>query len=137
MTLAISDLRPDETEAAVALWEACGLTRPWNDPRADIALALGKPSSTILAGRIGEQLVATAMTGSDGHRGWVYYLGVAPDAQRKGHGAHMMHAAADWLRARACPKLHVMIRTENVGVAAFYAKLGYEKSDTITMAKRL
>ncbi len=137
MTLAISDLRPDETEAAVALWEACGLTRPWNDPRADIALALGKPSSTILAGRIGEQLVATAMTGSDGHRGWVYYLGVAPDARRKGYGAQMMQAAADWLRVRGCPKLHVMIRTENVGVAAFYAKLGYEKSDTITMAKRL
>lgn len=137
MTLAISDLRRDETEAAVALWEACGLTRPWNDPRADIALALGKPSSTILAGRIGEQLVATAMTGSDGHRGWVYYLGVAPDARRKGYGAQMMQAAADWLRVRGCPKLHVMIRTENVGVAAFYAKLGYEKSDTITLAKRL
>lgn len=137
MTLAISGLRPDETEAAVALWEACGLTRPWNDPRADIALALGKPTSTVLAGRIGGKLVATAMTGSDGHRGWVYYLGVAPEAQRKGYGAQMMQAAADWLRARGCPKLHVMIRTENVGVAAFYTGLGYEKSDTITMAKRL
>ena len=32
----IGDLRPDEIEAAVALWEACDLTRPWNDPRADI-----------------------------------------------------------------------------------------------------
>lgn len=137
MTLAISPLRLDETESAVALWEACGLTRPWNDPRADIALALGKPSSTILAGRIGGKLVATAMTGSDGHRGWVYYLGVAPEFRGAGHGGAMMQAAADWLKARGVPKLHVMIRTENVAVAAFYAKLGYEKSDTIVMAKRL
>lgn len=137
MTLAIGDLRPDEVEAAVALWEACGLTRPWNDPRADIALALGKQASTVLAGRVDGQVVATAMTGSDGHRGWVYYLAVAPDRQRHGYGAQMMLAAADWLKARGAPKLHVMIRSENLGVAAFYAKLGYEKSDTITMAKRL
>jgi ribosomal protein S18 acetylase RimI-like enzyme len=137
MTLEISDLRPDETEAAVALWEECGLTRPWNDPRADIALALGKPTSTVLAGRINGALVATAMVGSDGHRGWVYYLGVANAHRRLGFGAQMMQAAADWLRERNCPKLHVMIRTENVAVAAFYARLGYEKSDTITMAKRL
>lgn len=137
MSLIISDLRPDETEAAVALWEDCGLTRPWNDPRADIALALGKPSSTVLAGRIDGALVATAMTGSDGHRGWVYYLAVAKAEQRKGLGAAMMQAAADWLRAGGAPKLHVMIRSENVAVEAFYARLGYEKSDTITMAKRL
>ena len=135
--LEIGDLRPDEVEAAVALWETCGLTRPWNDPRADIALALGNPSSTVLAGRIDDRLVGTAMTGSDGHRGWVYYLAVSPDHQRKGYGAAMMQAAADWLRARGAPKLHVMIRTENVAVAAFYAKLGYEKSDTITMARRI
>lgn len=135
--LEIGDLRPDEVEAAVALWETCGLTRPWNDPRADIALALGKPSSTVLAGSIDDRLVGTAMTGSDGHRGWVYYLAVSPDHQRKGYGAAMMQAAADWLRARGAPKLHVMIRTENVAVAAFYAKLGYEKSDTITMARRI
>ena len=77
------------------------------------------------------------MTGSDGHRGWVYYLCVAPDFRGAGHGARMMQAAADWLKARSVPKLHVMIRTENVAVAAFYAKLGYEKSDTITMTKRL
>ena len=137
MKLDISPLRPDETEAAVALWEACGLTRPWNDPRADIALALGKPASTVLAGRLEGQLVATAMVGSDGHRGWVYYLGVSPAHRRAGFGAQMMQAAADWLKARGVPKLHVMIRSENVAVADFYARLGYEKSDTITMAKRL
>ena len=137
MPLEISPLRPDEIEAAVALWQACGLTRPWNDPHADIALALAKPSSTVLAGRIAEKLVASAMTGSDGHRGWVYYLGVAPGFRREGFGATMMQAAADWLKARGVPKLHVMIRTENVAVAAFYAKLGYQTSDTIIMAKRL
>ncbi|MFO1116872.1 MAG: GNAT family acetyltransferase [Beijerinckiaceae bacterium] len=137
LTLPISPLRADEIESAVALWEECGLTRPWNDPRADIALALGREASTVLAGRIDGALVATAMTGSDGHCGWVYYLAVSKAQQRRGLGAQMMKAAADWLKERGAPKLHVMIRTENLGVAAFYAKLGYEKSDTITMVKKL
>ena len=26
-----------DTEAVIALWERVGLTRPWNDPRKDIA----------------------------------------------------------------------------------------------------
>src|SRR5580704_17544578 len=94
--LSIGDLLPDEIEAAVALWEACGLTRPWNDPRADIRRALAGATSTILAGRIDGRLVATAMVGADGHRGWVYYLGVAPDLRRQGLGEAMMRAAERW-----------------------------------------
>ncbi len=137
MSLAIGDLRTDEIEAAVALWEEAGLTRPWNDPRADIALALGKPNSTVLAGRLEGALVATAMAGSDGHRGWVYYLGVADPHRGNGFGAAMMRASADWLKARGAPKLHVMIRSENAAVMKFYARLGYENSDTITMARKL
>ncbi len=37
MTPVFRPFRPDDTEAVVALWEACGLLRPWNDPRRDIA----------------------------------------------------------------------------------------------------
>ena len=37
--IGIDELAPAEIEAAVALWEACDLTRPWNDPRADIRRA--------------------------------------------------------------------------------------------------
>jgi hypothetical protein len=65
----IGDLSLAESEAAVALWEEAGLTRPWNDPRSDIRLALAGPDSTILAGRIEGRLIATAMVGWDGHRG--------------------------------------------------------------------
>ena len=40
----IGELREAEIEAAVALWREAGLLRPWNDPRADIRLALAGPS---------------------------------------------------------------------------------------------
>lgn len=31
---------PADTESVVALWEAVGLTRPWNDPRKGVVRAL-------------------------------------------------------------------------------------------------
>jgi len=136
-TLAIADLHPGEVEAAVALWEACGLTRPWNDPRADARLALAGPASTILAGRIEGRLVATVLVGVDGHRGWVYYLAVSSDQRGLKYGEAMMRAAEAWARARGAPKLQLMVRGDNAAVVAFYEAIGYGVEDRIILSLRL
>ena len=47
----VTQLTIEDAAAAVALWEACGLTRPWNDADADFRLALDGPSSTVLGVR--------------------------------------------------------------------------------------
>jgi ribosomal protein S18 acetylase RimI-like enzyme len=133
----IDDLRPDEIEAAVALWEACDLTRPWNDPRADIRRAFAGASSTILAHREAGRLVATVMVGADGHRGWVYYLAVAPDRRKQGLGEAMMRAAEAWVAARGMPKMQLMVRMENAAAAGFYHAIGYETEERLLLAKRL
>ena len=133
----IGDLRPDEIEAAVALWEACDLTRPWNDPRADIRRAFDGATSTILAHRRDGRLVATVMVGADGHRGWVYYLAVAPDMRKRGLGEAMMRAAEDWVTARGMPKMQLMVRIENAAAAGFYHAIGYETEERLLLAKRL
>jgi ribosomal protein S18 acetylase RimI-like enzyme len=121
----------------IDLWHRCGLIRPWNDPVSDIAFARDNPSSTVLLGRRGERIVASAMVGFDGHRGWIYYLGVDPDFQRQGLGRRMMDCAEQWLRARGAPKLQLMIRDGNVAATAFYEALGLERQPVITMGKRL
>lgn len=132
----VGDLTLDEIEAAVALWETCGLTRPWNDPRADARLALAGPTSTILAGRIEGRLVATAMVGADGHRGWVYYLGVAPDLREQRLGEAMMRAAEAWAIARGMPKLQLMVRADNAAAAAFYEAIGYKAEEVLVLSRR-
>lgn len=126
-----------DTEALVALWEACGLTRPWNDPRKDIAFARGGPASDILVGEIGDEIVASVMVGHDGHRGAVYYVSVTPSrrGQRLGHA--VMAAAEDWLKARGVWKLNLMVRKTNVGVLEFYEALGYKDSDVVSLQKVL
>ena len=133
----IGTLEPDEIPIAVTLWQACNLTRPWNDPHADAAFALNGPSSTILAARQGGTLVGTAMVGHDGHRGAVYYVGVLPDRQTLGIGAMLMAAAEQWLKDRGVPKLNVMVRTDNLGARGFYETLGYESSEVVVISKRL
>jgi len=132
----IVEIADDDIEPVVALWERCGLTRPWNDPRADIALARRTPTSTVLVGWAGEAIVAAAMAGSDGHRGWIYYLGVDPDRRLGGLGRKIMQAAEAWLREHGVPKMQLMIRSDNAQAKGFYLGLGYELQDTLVMGKR-
>jgi len=134
---AIGELREDEVEAAVALWHATGLTRPWNNPHADAYRALSLPASTILAARHAGKLAGTAMVGHDGHRGWVYYLGVAVEYRRQGIGMSLMQAAEKWCIDRGIPKVQLMIRTDNEAVRHFYEALGYEMADVIVMGRRI
>ena len=121
----------------VALWEDCGLTRPWNDAVADALLALEGPATTILGIRNEGALVGAVMVGFDGHRGWVYYLAVSPGHRRSGLGRALMAAAEDWLRDRGAPAVRLMVRQENALVAAFYRALGYETQQVATLGKRL
>jgi ribosomal protein S18 acetylase RimI-like enzyme len=135
--LKIGALAESEIEAAVALWREAGLLRPWNDPRADIRLALAGPSSTVLAARADARLAATVMVGWDGHRGWIYYLAVARDFRRRGIGGRMVKAAEAWLVARGAPKLNLLVRAENDAVLGFYESLGYRRGDVVCLQRAL
>lgn len=126
-----------DVAALVSLWERAGLTRPWNDPHADIALARRGPHSTILVAKDGDALVGSVMVGHDGHRGWVYYLAVEPERQRQGLGSLLLTAAEDWLRTRAVPKLMLLVRPDNADVRAFYHAEGFIEEPRIVFSKRL
>jgi ribosomal protein S18 acetylase RimI-like enzyme len=135
--LAIAPMGDADIAAVIALWQRCGLTRPWNDPAADIALARKGPNATVLVGRDDSGIVASALVGHDGHRGWVYYVAVDPDFRHKGYGRVIMDAAENWLRARGIEKLQLMVRPDNSQVQAFYQSLGYLEQERIVYAKWL
>ena len=109
-TLSIAPIEDADIPAVVSLWQRCDLTRPWNDPAADIALARRGPNSAILTGREGDAIVATVMVGHEGHRGWVYYVAVDPDHQGKGHGRAITGAAEEWLRQAGIAKVQLLVR---------------------------
>jgi ribosomal protein S18 acetylase RimI-like enzyme len=125
---------PEDEAAVVALWQACGLTVPYNDPATDFRFALGKPNSDIL---VLDDVSGSVMVGHDGHRGWLYYVAVAPDRRRNGLGRTLVTAAEEWLKQRCVPKAHLMVRETNHAVATFYERLGYDPMPRINMQKWL
>jgi GNAT superfamily N-acetyltransferase len=121
----IRTVRDEDLAAVVALWHAAGVTRPWNDPVADLAFARRGPHSTVLVAERDGRVVATAMVGEDGHRGWVHYVAADPALQGGGLGRAIMGAAEDWLRGRGVWKVQLLVREGNEAVRQFYERLGY------------
>lgn len=134
------DLRPyadSDLDPVLALWEACGLTRPWNDPRKDIARKRAVQPELFLVGTREGRVVATAMAGYDGHRGWVNYLAVDSACRRQGLGEAIMRRVEALLLERGCPKLNLQVRGSNDAALAFYARLGYRQDDVVSLGQRL
>lgn len=125
-----------DREATVALGEAAGLTRPWNEPRGDFDLALATATSAILLAEDDTALVGSVMVGFDGHRGWVYYLASAPDRRGQGIGRTLMIAAEDWLKALGSPKIQLMVRCDNTVARGFYGALDYDLQDVVVIGRR-
>lgn len=132
----------DDFDDVVALWHACGLLRPWNDPASDITLCRDTASSELFVGHVGDnddptKLIATVMTGSDGHRGWMYYLAVDPALRHKGFARAMVQQAENWLATLGVRKIELMIRDDNEAVRSFYERIGYAVEPRIVMSRWL
>lgn len=121
----------------VALWQTCDLTRPWNDPVKDIARKQGVRPEWFLVGELDEAVIASAMFGYDGHRGWMNYLAVAPGHQAQGHARALIAQGEALLLAAGCPKISLLVRRSNTQVLGFYQALGYAQDDVLSLGKRL
>ncbi len=128
---------PADEDQVVDLWRRCGLTRPWNDPHADIARKRTTQPELFLVLELDGVVAATAMGGYDGHRGWVNYLAVAPDRRHQGLGRVLMTELEQLPAARGCPKLNLQVRADNAAAIAFYTGLGYGRDDVVSLGKRL
>jgi len=126
-----------DEEAVAALWHRCDLVRSWNDPHKDIRRKLGVRPDWFLVGVLDDQIVACLMAGYEGHRGWLNYLAVHPEYQRRGLARAIVTGAERLLREAGCPKINIQIRTSNHGVIEFYRRLGYSTDDVVSMGKRL
>lgn len=129
--------REQDTERVVTIWRAAGLLRPWNDPYRDISRKQAMDDGLFLAAEQDGSVVGTVMAGYDGHRGWVYYLAVAPEYQGNGVGKALVSEAEHLLADRGCPKINLQVRTGNEDVVAFYRHLGYQVDDVVSFGKRL
>lgn len=137
LDVVVEPIADPDVPAVVDLWSRCGLTRPWNDPVADIALARTSGHGGVLVARLGGTIVGAAMIGHDGHRGAIYYLAVDPDRRLGGLGRRLVAEAEAWCRARGVPKINLLVRKENAAVLAFYEAIGFADTHAVCLYKTL
>jgi ribosomal protein S18 acetylase RimI-like enzyme len=137
--LCIRQYNSEDEGAVVALWEACNLTRPWNNPQLDIERKISVNDGLFLIAETTDKvkLLGSIMGGYDGHRGWVNYLAVDPGHQRQGVARLLMAEIETLLLARGCPKINLQVRTGNNDVLAFYNALGFTVDQAVSLGKRL
>lgn len=126
-----------DTHDVIVLWDVCGLTRPWNSPQLDIARKVAQNDDGFIVGEQDGVVIASVMFGYDGHRGSVNYLAVHPDWQGKQLGRELMAYVEKKLTAQGCPKINLMVRSDNDQVIAFYESLGYDVDAVAVLGKRL
>jgi len=134
------EIRPFEDNdepPVIQLWDRCGLLRPWNDPHKDIARKKRIQRELFVVGVVDGEIVASAMAGYDGHRGWINYLAVDPAHRRRGLAAALMDDLEGKLRAMGCAKINLQIRRDNLQAIAFYQRLGFTEDAVVSFGKRL
>ena len=134
---AIRKFVPNDTNRVIFIWEQCDLVRNWNIPNFDIQRKLNFQKELFFVGLLNDEIIATAMFGYDGHRGWLNYFAVLPNFQKRGFGKQLMTFGEMALIEKGCPKLNLQIRNDNTKAINFYQKVGYKEDAAVSFGKRL
>ena len=137
MNLEINSYNPDYLNGVLNLWKNCSLIVSQNDPIEDIQKKLDFQPDLFFIGLLQGRVIGTVIAGYDGHRGWLNYLAVLPEYQRRGFGKQLVDRAVDALRALGCLKVNVQVRTSNVSVVDFYRNIGFLEEDRVSLGMRL
>ena len=105
---------------------------PHNEPSKMIDEKLAVDDLIFVAEDSGS-IIGACMAGYDGHRGWLYAIGVLPEHRRKHVGTQMVDFAMQALKTRGCKKVNLQIRSTNTKVASFYRSLGFATEDRLSM----
>jgi ribosomal protein S18 acetylase RimI-like enzyme len=133
---------PADAAAVVALWrvvfpEYGEPSHPQRSPSVAVARKLAFGDGLFWLAERDESLLGTAMAGYDGHRGWLYSVGVHPDARGCGIARMLVNEAERALAALGCPKVNLQVFSANAAAQAFWRSIGYAEDRVLSFGKRL
>ncbi len=130
----IAPFLPADYAAVMALWcNTEGLTLREADSREAITRYLARNPGLSFVARDDGQLVAAVLVGTDGRRGYLQHLAVAPSHRGRGLGRALAERAVETLEALGIAKCHLMVRQDNVAARAFWEHLGWSQRADITL----
>jgi ribosomal protein S18 acetylase RimI-like enzyme len=128
--------RTTDYDEVMALWGATeGLTLREADSREAIVRYLERNPGLSFVARDAEHLVGAVLAGTDGRRGYLQHLAVAPSHRGLGVGRTLAQRVMDALRSLGVAKCHLMVRQENAAARAFWEHLGWQdRADVVLMS---
>lgn len=133
----IYELRQGDGDDLRALWRACGIRDRPGDDDASLAAMASRNPGLCLVGLQGGRIVASALAGFDGRRGWLYHVASHPDVGRRGIATRLVRTVEDRLRALGCRKLNLIVWEGEEDAMAFWERIGYRREKTVEFAKAL
>ena len=129
----IRKFQPQDRKSLIDLWKKIFPDDPpHNEPSRVIDLKLAVDDLIFVAEKKGK-IVGACIAGYDGHRGWLYAVGVLRNYRRDGIGTKLVTTAMKSLKSLGCIKVNLQIRATNSEVASFYKSLGFTTEDRLSM----
>jgi GNAT superfamily N-acetyltransferase len=108
-------------EIARTIWAEGGI----GSARVAVMDRVSGPKTAILV-RSGDRPAGAAFVACHGLEAMVHSLEVLPAHRRRGVGANLLHAAANWAATEGAIRLSLVVTRQNAAANALYARLGME-----------
>lgn len=133
----VSDYKPEQRYAVVALWHANFSLSTAEIFERDIDQAVNLRENFFVTAVLGDELVGTSLGAYDGYRGWIYYLCVKIGHRRRGLGAKMLADTERRLYLAGCQQIGLHVRKKSgIGLTEFYRVVGYQAEAVECMGRR-
>lgn len=119
-------MRASDIDAAILLWERSpGVGLSDADRPEALARFLRQNGDHCFVAVAGEELVATALCGNDGRRGYIYHLAVEETFRGSGVGRQLVRRVLESLDDVGIDRCHAMVYADNEGGRAFWTRMGW------------
>jgi ribosomal protein S18 acetylase RimI-like enzyme len=132
----IRELRGTDGDSLRKLWKEAGLSSVGDDDRSLARMARRNPGLVLVAVE-GTRIVASALGGWDGRRGWIYHVATANSHRRQGIATRLLDQIEAALAVLGAPKVNAMVEEANDEGRAFWAARGYAPGTSARFGKEL
>jgi ribosomal protein S18 acetylase RimI-like enzyme len=115
-------------DSALELWQRVeGLEIAEGDDREGVAQFLVRNPALSRVATDGSAIIAVALCGNDGRRGYIYHLAVDPAYQGRGLGKRLLNECLEGLRRAGLKRALILVANDNARGRKFWKRCGWEE----------